>query len=808
MSRVTISFKPGRSTVYNRASLRMDRPLHTNPLLTLHAEQVEVLYRNMPMGVLVSAVNSAILAAVEWPVVPHAYLLLWVLIIWIAAGIRAILILNYRRGVPSSWQAKDWHRWMLWSTALSGMGWGGSVYFFTPEIPFTYEVVQMFVLGGMMAGAIPLFSVSFPLFLCYVLALALPLLAHFFLSGHEFHSIMGIMGTVFLVATIHSAWTFNRVMLSSMSLRLEKLSLVQSLTTRTEVVEQLNQEITKEMHDRRIIEEQLRTAQSGLEQRIAERTADLAQANARLQDEVEEHRRTETALLASEQRFNYLTDNLNQGVWFARARPPQVLYVNPAFERIWGLPAKRFYENPTLWRDCIHPDDRHFVTEAYDTEIANPTGRDLQRLYRIVRPDGQLRWIHDRMVIHHTPTGEVDSLSGITEDITDARELEDQLRQAQKMEAVGRLAGGVAHDFNNVMTVILGYSAVLLQELSQNSSARHFVQEIQRAGERCAALTSQLLAFSRKQMLHPVSLDLHRVIRDLMTLLKSLIGEHITIVLRLDATPRWVKVDAVQLEQVLLNLAVNARDAMPHGGTLTIDTDQVFPDQVWGSGQGPRNARTYARLRVHDTGAGIDPAAKPKIFEPFFTTKPVGQGTGLGLSTVYGIVHQSGGTIAVESAVGHGTTMTVFLPEVAPPRTTVPPAFPEATSQPGTEVILLVEDEPSVRLLTQHILRAHGYTVHEAEDGFQALDLIRRSTLHIDLVVTDLVMPGMNGKELAMRLRGHFGTLKVLYMSGYSDSLPVTGAESQGQATFLQKPFSPEDLIRKVHEILHANSPA
>ncbi|MEP7152443.1 MAG: PAS domain-containing protein, partial [Nitrospira sp.] len=616
----------------------MDRPLHTNLSSALQAEQVQVLYRNMPTGVVASALNAAILAAVEWPVVPHPSLLVWVIAIWGIAGLRALLIFNYRRATPSPWRADDWQRWMFVTTVLSGMGWGSSVYFFAPEIPLPYELVQIFVLGGMTAGAVSVLSVSFSLFISYALPVTLPLLGHLFLSGHEFHLIMGIMGTLFLFATVQSSWNFNRVMLSSMSLRLEKLSLVQSLTTRTEAVEQLNQEITREIHDRRVIEEQLRTAQGDLEQRIAERTADLARANTSLQDEVREHRRTEGALLASEKRFNYLTDNLNQGVWFAQAQPPQVLYVNPAFERIWGMPAARFYDNPKLWRDCIHPDDRQPVTEAYDAELANPIGHDLQRLFRIVRPDGQVRWIHDRMVIHHTLTGEVDSLSGITEDITEARVMEDQLRQAQKMEAVGRLAGGVAHDFNNVMTVILGYSAVLLQELSQNSSARHFVQEIQRAGERCAALTNQLLAFSRKQMLHPVSLDLHRVIRDLMALLKSLIGEHITIVLQLDAAPRWVKVDAVQLEQVLLNLAVNARDAMPHGGTLTIDTDQVFPDQVWGPGHGPRSARTYVRLRVHDTGAGIDAAAKPKIFEPFFTTKPMGQGTGLGLSTVYGIV--------------------------------------------------------------------------------------------------------------------------------------------------------------------------
>ena len=786
----------------------MDRPAHTDPAKELQSQQVSVLYRNMPTGVLASAVNAAILAAVEWPVVPHAPLLAWVTILWLAAGARTLLIYNYRRATPAAWSSADWHRWMLVTTTMAGVGWGGSVYFLTPEIPLPYELVQLFVLGGMTAGAVSVLSVSFPLFLCYALPVTLPMLGHLFFSGHDFHLIMGVMGTLFLFATIHSSWTFNHVLLSSMRLQLEKLNLVQSLTMRTEAVERLNQDITKEIHDRRAIEEQLRTAQSDLEQRIAKRTADLAQANSRLQDEVREHRRTEGARLSSEKRFNYLTDNLNQGVWFAQAHPPQVLYVNPAFERIWGLPAVRFYENPKLWRDCVHPDDQRMVTEVYDAELTRPTGRDVQLLYRIVRPDGKTRWIHDRMVIHRTGTGEVDSLSGITEDITDARELEDQLRQAQKMEAVGRLAGGVAHDFNNVMTVILGYSAVLLQELSHDSSARYFVQEIQRAGERCAALTGQLLAFSRKQMLHPVSLDLHRVIRDLMALLKSLIGEHVTIVLQLDPSPRWVKADAVQLEQVLLNLAVNARDAMPHGGTLTIDTCQVLPHEVWGPGHDSRTVRTYVRLRVHDTGTGIDPATKAKIFEPFFTTKPPGRGTGLGLSTVYGIVHQSGGTISVDSTVGQGTTMTVFLPEVVPPHIALPPAPVEPDHKTGTEIILLVEDEPSVRLLTQHILRTHGYTVHEAEDAFQAMDLIRRNTLHIDLLITDLVMPGMNGKELAMRLRSHFADLKVLYMSGYSDNLPVTGSETQGPTAFLQKPFSPEDLIRLVREILHSVSPA
>ncbi len=265
---------------------------------------------------------------------------------WMAAGFRVLLIVSYRRAAPSSWRTTDWYRWMFVSTTLSGIGWSSSAYFLTPEIPLPNELMQIFLLGGMTAGAIPVLAVSFPLFIGFALPVTIPILGHLFFSGHDFHVIIGIVGMLFLLATTHSAWNFNHVMRASIGLRGENLSLVESLTVRTEAVERLNQEITKEIHDRRIMEEQLRTAQSGLEQRIAERTVDLAHTNARLQEEVQEHRLTEGARLSSEKRFNYLTDNLNQGVWFAQAQPPQVLYVNPAFERIWGLPAARFYEKP------------------------------------------------------------------------------------------------------------------------------------------------------------------------------------------------------------------------------------------------------------------------------------------------------------------------------------------------------------------------------------------------------------------------------------------------------------------------------
>ncbi|NUP99819.1 MAG: response regulator [Armatimonadetes bacterium] len=480
-----------------------------------------------------------------------------------------------------------------------------------------------------------------------------------------------------------------------------------------------------------------------------------------------------------------------------------VVFANRAFERMSGYRAEEVLgRNIGLVRSGQH--DAAFYDTMWTMLLSGRTwqGQIINR-----RKDGSLYREEATITPIRDDRGQTVSYVSVKRDIGEQTRLEEQLRQAAKMEAVGQLAGGVAHDFNNLLTTIQGYAEMLQLDLPDGPHKQD-VAQILAAAERAGTLTRQLLAFSRRQLIEPILLDLNQVVAEIETMLRRTLGERIRLETLLSAAPAWVCADRGQVDQLLINLAVNARDAMPHGGTLTIDTCQVLPHEVWGPGHESRPTRTYVRLRVHDTGTGIDPATKAKIFEPFFTTKPPGRGTGLGLSTVYGIVHQSGGTISVESAVGQGTTMTVYLPEVVPPQIALPPAPAEPDHKSGTEIILLVEDEPSVRMLTQHILRTHGYTVHEAEDGFQAMDLIRRTALHIDLLITDLVMPGMNGKELAMRLRSHFSELKVLYMSGYSDNLPATGGESQGPTTFLQKPFSPEDLIRLVREILHSVSPA
>lgn len=773
------------------------------PSLDLTTEQVAVLYGNAPTAIIATAINATILTTLEWSVVPHPTLLIWLCGMYAVTGARALLLHRYRRRLSPSWSAGDWHRWYIAASTGSALGFGNTIWFLYPPIPFLNEMIIIFVLAGMTAGAATVLCVSVPAFALYHLAIGVPILTQFALVGDAVHLGMGGMIALFLLGTAHAAWNLNRAFVTAIALRIQNQDLIESLTVRTKAVEHLNEEITKEIGERRAAEEALRKAHGDLERRIAERTFDLRRANEELRLEVTERERAETALRSSEARFRHLADNLNQVVWFVQVKPYQILYLSPAFERLWGVPPQQCYDDPTLWRNFLHPEDKATVGDAFDAAIAGDTGREFDLTYRIIRPDGLVRWIFDRCVVHRNDAGAIDRLSGVSEDITESRALEEQLRQAQKMEAVGRLAGGVAHDFNNVMTVILGYSAVLSQELDAHSKAYQYVREIEQAGKRCAALTGQLLTFSRKQLLHPTSLDLHEVIRNLLTMLTSLIGEHISIALRLDSTPRWVKTDPVQLDQVLLNLALNARDAMPQGGVLTIETDVGMPPDIAEQDRRLQEERTYVRLKVHDTGTGMDADTKARIFDPFFTTKQQGRGTGLGLATVYGIVHQSGGFIDVDSEPGRGTTMTIYLPEVvpvAPPSTVLSNA---AGRGPDSEQILLVEDDPAVRSLTQHILRMHGYTVHETHNGMEALDLVRRRTMHIDLLITDIVMPGINGREVARRLRMTLKNLRVLYVSGYSDKLPSTSEDDQAPSAFLPKPFLPEELIQKVREILN-----
>jgi PAS domain S-box-containing protein len=487
----------------------------------------------------------------------------------------------------------------------------------------------------------------------------------------------------------------------------------------------------------------------------------------------------------AEERFRLVVENIRE-LFFISDASGVPEFISPAFTTIWGRPIGSLAELGANWLNYVHPDDRARVEESAGAQLQ--TG-DIDQTYRIVRPDGTVRWIHARAFPVHDASGRLERIVGTAADITEQRQLEEQFRQAQKMESVGRLAGGIAHDFNNLLTVINGTAELAALDLPSNAPLRGDLLQIRQAGERAATLTRQLAI-----------INLTTVVRGMQSMLRRLIGEHVQLAFRFDDALGHVKADPGQIEQVILNLAVNAQDAMPDGGTLTIETGHVHLDQGYAANHLAPRAGHYAMLAVSDTGVGMDEATRQRIFEPFFTTKELGKGTGLGLSTVYGIVQQSEGGLFVYSEPGRGTTFKVYLPQVdeAPD---VPRSL-DAADQSGSETVLLVEDEPALRALTKRVLSSAGYTVIDAGNGDEALAALAAFEGPVDLMLTDVVMPGMNGRDLATRVIALRPAIKVLFASGYTDDAIFRHGVLDDGSRFISKPYAPAELRRKVREAL------
>ncbi len=517
-----------------------------------------------------------------------------------------------------------------------------------------------------------------------------------------------------------------------------------------------------------------------------------------------ERRRAQWAMLASKQQYEALVNSVDGIVWEADAKTLRFTFVSRQAERLLGFPVERWLEDPGFWPSHIHPEDRQWAVDYCLRAAAEQ--RDHSFEYRMLAADGRTVWLRD-MVNVVTENGEPSMLRGLMVDVTERREMELQLRQSQKMEAVGQLAGGVAHDFNNLLMVIRGYCELILDRLGPEGGVRSQAEGIMKAAQRASALTRQLLAFSRKQVLSPRVLDLNTVVADVNKMLVRLIGEDIALhVVRAPDLGR-VKADPGQIEQVILNLAVNARDAMPGGGKLTIETRNVELDEAYSRTHINAPPGPYVLLAVTDNGTGMDADTRSRIFEPFFTTKEQGKGTGLGLATVYGIVKQSGGYIWVYSEPGQGTTFKVYLPRVLDAVPSDAVAAPASPPPPASETVLLVEDEEEVRKVVREFLQARGYSVLEAADGPQAIRLAATPNGALHLLLTDMVMPVMSGTDLAERIRRTHPGIKVLYMSGYASRGARQNQNLDPQAPFLEKPFSGETLARKLREVLDAAPP-
>jgi PAS domain S-box-containing protein len=523
---------------------------------------------------------------------------------------------------------------------------------------------------------------------------------------------------------------------------------------------------------------------------------ELTQSVAELKAEIEERRRVEERLLQSEARLAQAQRIAQLGGWESDLITGDLWWSAETY-RIFGLPEgssvtyERFF-------DFIHPDDRSIVREA--AARARSEGQPYWVEHRILLTDGTEKYVREQAELIRDEDDRPLRLVGTVQDISDYRQLEERLRQSQKLEAIGQLAGGIAHDFNNLLTIINGYGDMLLQRFESDEPRRQMLQEIISAGERAASLTQQLLAFSRRQVLKPGVVNLNQIVTGIENMLRRLIGEDVRLKISNDPNLGQVMADPSQLEQVIMNLAINARDAMPRGGIVSLETKNAILDRTYAANHFTVRPGPYVMLAVSDIGSGMDQATQSRIFEPFFTTKELGRGTGLGLAVVYGIVKQSGGYIWVYSEPDHGTTFKIYLPRVSGQPETER-RIPVAAGAPfGSERILVVEDDAGVREFIRAVLSEQGYTVLAASGADEAFQLMQTET--INLLLTDIVLPDMSGPQLAEQVQKRQPSIKLLFMSGYSETAISDRGLVAPDMRFLDKPFTPAELASKVREAL------
>ena len=512
-----------------------------------------------------------------------------------------------------------------------------------------------------------------------------------------------------------------------------------------------------------------------------------------------EHYRTKSELQAAEARYRTLVERLPAITYMAEVGVTgRWIFVSPQIETMLGYSPQEWMADPSLWMSRIHQDDLPIALAA--EERVQATGALYKAEYRMRSRNGEILWFRDEGKIMTDSVSAKPLLQGVLYEITEHKRLEEQLRQAQKMEAVGQLAGGVAHDFNNLLMVIAAHTDRIIERHSEREDCHEDANKISGAVLRAKSLTQRLLAFSRKQVLKPEVIELRGVLEDSAAMIRRVLTENIAFDLSVDSDLYPVKIDRVQLEQAILNLTVNARDAMPNGGRIRISACNTVVETQCSSTLDPLPAGDYVKISVEDNGTGMDMETQTHIFEPFFTTKGPDKGTGLGLAMVYGVVSQSGGTIGVLSTPGHGSTFDVFLPRTDSAVVSNEEKVPESLTVTGTETVLLVEDQNAIRELACDYLTKLGYKVLAASDGQSAMEIARNN--RIDLLITDIVMPNMGGLELAERITSMMPGIKLLYMSGYPDAGTDVWQESVAHGALLHKPFSLNALATHVRRML------
>ena len=757
----------------------------------IHLGQISQVYRNQPVGLIANLVNSVFLIFIHWNVISSTILLGWFGAMVTVTGIRYLLFLRYKRADIILGKASRWEGMFITGVMISGLIWGSAGILLFPPGDLARQIFTAFVLGGMVAGSVGAYSALKKAFLSFSIFAMTPIIISLFLMGGSIHFAMGIMVTLFTVLMIITADRNYKMIRTSLELGLENKNLIDYLTRAKEKAEDLTGKLQFEIIEREKIAEELKRHEEKLEIQVKERTASLVTTNKKLEDTISELQHATEALRESEEKYRILVDTANEAVFIIQDE--KIKFFNPEFTRIMGYSADELREISIF--EQIHPEDRELIRERYQRRIE---GEDVTGSYpfRLKPKDGEERNVSLNAV--RTVWDGEPAILCLGRDITDQIKIGEQLQVAQKLKAIGTLAGGIAHDFNNMLMNIQGNISLLKHPLAPDHPDYQMLCSIEETVESGTQLTGQLLGFARGGKYEVQAADINEIIRNTASMFGRTRKE-IRVHYKMEERVWTVEVDRGQINRVFLNLFINAGQAMAEGGDLYLQTDNVLLDELIAVSKGVEPGK-FIKISVTDTGSGVEKEYLQKIFDPFFTTREVNQGTGLGLSSAYGIIKNHSGIITVYSEVGIGTTFNIYLP-ATDQKVEKKPKQPIGISM-DVGTILLVDDEERIIKPVKRILQAIGYETICASSGEEAIRVYKENQDSIDLVILDMIMPGLGGGRTFDILKEFDPEIKILLSSGYSLNGEAGQILARGCNGFIQKPFTIKDLSQKIAEIL------
>ena len=758
----------------------MDATLKTEKLFY---DQVQKLSEHTILGVAASLINSIILVIVLWEVVNRTHLLLWMLCVLLISIIRMNLQHKYKKIDKNKTAVNKWKNVFLITLAISGLIWGSAAVALFPPASIGHQSFIAFVLGGMVAGSVGVFSVVLAAFLAFSLPTLLPITLRFFLTGGQIHLAMGAMLFLFWLIMFITARKLHKDILNYFSLQYQNKDLISELEAEIDV--------------RKTAESELKKKNLEIEKIVYQRTSELQETNRKLTTEIEERRSIANALQESEEKYRDLVEDIND-VIFSTDQDGIVTYISPAVKSSMGYDPQEI--TGESFTDYIHEDDLPMVLEKFAEVLA---GNIIPSEYRIRAKTDEFRWIHSSSRVV-TKDDQITGIRGSFTDITEKKKLEEQLRQSAKMESIGTLAGGIAHDFNNILGIIVGNTELAMDDVPEWNPARINLEEIHAAALRARDVVRQILAFSRKSPLEMKTVRISPIVKESLKLLRSSIPTTIEIQQDISSKLDTVRADPNQVNQVLINLCTNAAHAMrDNGGVLAVALENVSLTEDTVNDYNELIPRKYVKLTVSDTGKGIDPQVIKRIFEPYFTTQGIGEGSGMGLAVVHGIVKSHGGDILIESEPGKGTTVHVLFPVIE--RELEPEIATGADVPLGNEKILFVDDEKAIVDVIQIMLERLGYQVAAKTSSLEALEAFRATPDKYDMVITDFTMPDMTGMELAKNLLELRPDIPIILCTGFSDRINEDKAKSRGIRAFVMKPVVRDEIANIIRMALDAD---